>query len=98
MSRYRKYSTKFFCPRCKQEQGIMQMLYLDTKANLLTCQNHPSYKKECTCRMSDMIIFDMYPETEKELEEVVESAPDATEKEEVVAKVARTLKKVSVKK
>lgn len=74
--RFRKYSTKFFCPECKRSADkTMQMLYLDTKQNLLTCEKHPFYKRECTCKISDMIIFDMYPETEEEAIKVIEEAP-----------------------
>lgn len=96
MSRYRKYSTKFFCPRCRRDLNQMQMLYLDTEKNMLTCEKHPEYQKKCTCKMSDMIIFDMYPDQEKTNIKLVEEAPDFDENE-AVAEVATVLSQVSSK-
>lgn len=76
-----KYSTRFFCPLCKKIDKKNQMLYLDESINLLRCERHLDYMKKCNCRIKDMIVFDIYPETEQEAQEMIENLEFTTEEQ-----------------
>lgn len=76
MKKYKKVSTLFFCPRCKREDKVTRMLTLEPNENYLTCDIHKDYKKICNCGMSDIIIFQEYPDSEEETIKMVEEAED----------------------
>lgn len=75
-----QYSTRFFCPTCKRE-GRNQMLFLDESISLLRCERHKSYMKQCNCRVKDMIIFEMYPESEEESMQMIDNLEDTNEEQ-----------------
>lgn len=77
----RKYSSRFFCPLCRTDSKQTRMLMLDEELNLLRCEVHTHYLKQCNCRTKDMIVMDFYEEDLDVLQEEIDSLPLTTEEE-----------------
>lgn len=77
----RKYSSRFFCPICKVDNKQTRMLMLDEELNLLRCEVHTDYLKQCNCRTKDMIVMDFYEEDLDVLQQEIDSLPLTTEEE-----------------
>lgn len=58
------------------------MLWLDESINLLRCDVHEGYMKQCNCRTKDLIVMDIITETELEKTQLeIEKLPLTTEEE-----------------